>query len=139
MLARLLNVSVDHLLDEAETTERPAIREMYSLAAYGQGCKKVKKDRLVRQKFPDSRIYTLFAQQQRTGSEARGVLAQDCCTSGKQTADKTFYLVEKEGARLLVTVSDTFLEIRRLERDMHYDDFQMNGWHFIKSNYELTE
>ncbi len=138
-LARLLNVSVDHLLDETETAETPVIREIYSLAACGQGCKKVKKDRLVRRKFPDSRIYTLFAQQERTGSEARGVLAQDCCTGSKQTEDKAFYLVEKEGLRQLVAVSDTFLEIRRLDCEMQCDDFQMDGWHFIRSNYELLE
>ena len=43
ILARLLNVSVDHLLDETQTVEDPVIRETYQLSAYGYGCKKVKK------------------------------------------------------------------------------------------------
>ena len=37
ILARLLNVSVDHLLDESKTVEESVIRENYALAAYGYG------------------------------------------------------------------------------------------------------
>ena len=48
ILARLLNVSVDHLLDETQTVENSVIRENYALAAYGYGCKRMKKDRVVR-------------------------------------------------------------------------------------------
>ena len=33
ILARLLNVSVDHLLDETQTVEDPVIRETYKLYA----------------------------------------------------------------------------------------------------------
>ena len=35
VLARLLNVSVDHLLDETQTVDELVIRETYQLAAYG--------------------------------------------------------------------------------------------------------
>ena len=38
ILARLLNVSVDYLLDETEESENPVIRETYQLAGYGYGC-----------------------------------------------------------------------------------------------------
>jgi transcriptional regulator with XRE-family HTH domain len=54
ILARLLNVSVDYLLDETEESENPVIRETYQLADYGYGCGRVKKDRVVREKFPDA-------------------------------------------------------------------------------------
>ena len=37
VLARLLNVSVDHLLDETQTVDELVIRETYQLAAYGEG------------------------------------------------------------------------------------------------------
>lgn len=55
VLARLLNVSVDHLLDE-ESTESPVIRESYQLAAYGYGCKSLMKNRVIRERFPDAAI-----------------------------------------------------------------------------------
>lgn len=142
ILARLLNVSVDHLLDEAETTKATVIREPYCLAAYGRGCRKIKKDRMVREKFPNSTIYTLLARQERTGLEAQGGITQDCCTSAEETtrqADKAFYLVEKEEKQLLVTVTDTFVEVRRLEQTLKDSHFQMDGWHFIKCNYALAE
>lgn len=142
ILARLLNVSVDHLLDEAETTKATVIREPYCLAAYGRGCRKIKKDRMVREKFPNSTIYTLLARQERTDLEAQGGITQDCCTSAEEAtrqADKAFYLVEKDGKQLLVTVTDTFVEVRRLEQTLKDSHFQMDGWHFIKCNYALAE
>ena len=51
ILARLLNVSVDYLLDETKTAE-PVFRESYNPASYGYGCSKIRKDRVVRDKFP---------------------------------------------------------------------------------------
>ena len=123
ILARLLGVSVDYLLDEAESAEKTVIREFYSLAACIPGCKRVKKDHLVRNKFRDAKVYPLYAQQDRD-------------TSAFQPTDQMFYLVEKEEKRLLVTVTDTCIEIRRLEQNC--DEFQLDGRQFIKSNYELT-
>lgn len=134
ILARLLGVSVDYLLDEAETGEESVIRELYSLASCGQGCKKVKKDRFVREKFPDAKIYPLYAQQDTEDAPARAWSASDC-TKGMETPHNAFYLVEKEEKRLLLTVTDTHLEIRSLEQDS--DQFSVDGWNFIKSNYEL--
>ena len=48
ILARLLHVSLDRLLDDSEDVDASVIREPYNLIAYGSGCKKVKKDRVVR-------------------------------------------------------------------------------------------
>ena len=68
-LARLLNVSVDHLLDEGKTADGMVIRESYSLAAWGRGCKRVKKDRFIREKFPDARIHRLLGRMELTREE----------------------------------------------------------------------
>ena len=62
-LARLLNVSVDHLLDDGEPAGISVIRENYNLDAYGYGCSRLKKDRVVREKYPDSAIYPLLVRQ----------------------------------------------------------------------------
>lgn len=140
VLARLLNVSVDHLLDEAEATEDLVIREPYHLAAYGRGCKKVKKDRVVREKFPGAKIYTLFGRQELMNLESLAGNVPDCRTSAQdlvKNTDKAFYLVEKDERQFLVTVTDAFLEIRLLEQPLRGNAFSFDGWNFIKYNFEI--
>ena len=141
VLARLLNVSVDHLLDEAEVGDELVIREHYNIAAYGRGCKKVKKDRVVRDKFPDAKIYTLFGRQELVNLEQFADNVPDCRTSTQdlmKNTDKEFYLIEKENRQFFVTVTDTFVEIRPLEQPLCDNSFSIDGWNFIKSNYEIT-
>ncbi|MBQ8359531.1 MAG: helix-turn-helix domain-containing protein [Oscillospiraceae bacterium] len=140
ILARLLSVSVDRLLDEAEATDEAMIREFYNLAAYGRGCKKVKKDRVVRDKFPDAKIYSLFGRQELMDLELFADSAPDCRTSPQdliKNADKAFYLIEKEDRQFFVTVTDTFVEIRPLEQPLQSNSFTIDGWNFIKCNYEI--
>lgn len=140
ILARLLSVSVDQLLDEGEAADAPVIREPYNLAAYGRGCKKVKKDRVVGEKFPGARIYTLYGRQELTNPEPLADREPDCRTSAwdpMNNTDKAFYLIEKESRQFFVTVSDAFVEIRPLEQPLQDNRFSIDGWHFIKSNYEI--
>ena len=140
ILARLLNVSVDHLLDEEETADELIIREPYNLAAYGYGCNKVKKDRVVRDKFPDAAIYPLLGQQDVASLELHVDNTPDCRSNPLdrvKNTDKAFYLIEKDCQKLLVTVTDAFIEIRPMERPLQSNSFSIDGWHFIKSNYEI--
>ena len=140
ILARLLNVSVDHLLDETQTVDEPVIRENYQLAAYGYGCKKLKKDRVVRSKFPDAVIYPLLGRQEIVDMEALGDCAPDCHTNPMDQAkntEKAFYLVEKAGRQLFVMLTDAFIEIRPLEQPLQGNSFSVDGWNFIKCNYEI--
>ena len=140
VLARLLNVSVDHLLDETQTVDELVIRETYQLAAYGYGCKKVKKDRVVRSKFPDAVIYPLLGRQELENINLLLDITADCRISPvdlmKQT-DKSFYLIEKENRQFLVTVTDVFVETRPLESPVQGNHFRIDGWNFIKCNYEI--
>ena len=141
VLARLLNVSVDHLLDEANETEGPVIREAYNLAAYGYGCKKVKKDRVVRDKFPDATIYTLLGRQALAELERFADVAPDCRTNPQdmlKNTDKAFYLIEKSAQQFFVIVTDGFIEIKPLEQPLDGNSFTIDGWNFIKCNYEIA-
>ena len=141
ILARLLSVSVDQLLDDTDATDELVIREAYSLAAYGKGCKKVKKDRVVREKFPDGKIYTLFGRQELMDLDRCSGSAPDCRTNPQdliKNTDKAFYLIEKENRQFFVTVTDTFVEIRPLEQPLQGNSFTVDGWNFIKCNYELS-
>ena len=147
MLAKLLNVSVDSLLDEQQPAQPAAIREPYSLAALGRGCKKVKKDRLMRQRFPEGRIYTLLGRLELTRAEkivdnALGFLTEapfgvpEFINSVKNL-DKEFYLVELGEEQYFVTVTDEFLETRLLEQKMTESNFRLGDWNFIRCHYEV--
>ena len=147
LLARLLNVSVDHLLDEDSSAEGLVLREPYELASYGRGCKKVKKDRLMREKFPGARIYTLLGRQELTKAEKIVDNALGWLTTapfgvpefinGVKNLDKEFYLVEKDGRQFFVTVTDTFVQTCPMEQPLCGSRFTLDGWSFIKCNYEI--
>ena len=142
ILARLLNVSVDDLLDETKTVEGPVIREPYQLAAYGYGCRKVKKDRVVRSKFPDAVIWPLLARQEPVDLGALAGSVPDCRNGAPdrvKNTDRAFYLLEKDGRQFLVTVTDAYVEIRPLEGPPEGSSFRFNGWSFIKCNYEIEK
>lgn len=65
----MLNVSIDYLLDNGESIDELVMREPYNLAEYGKGGKGKRKDRAVRDKFPDAEIYTLLREQKLTKGE----------------------------------------------------------------------
>ena len=140
VLARLLHVSVDYLLDEAETGEGLVIRESFRLEDYGYGCKKVKKDRVVREKFPDATIWPLLGQQELAYREPPGECIRDCRSSlpdRRKPADRAFYLIEKDGRQLVATVTDAYVETRPLEEAPEGSSFSFGGWNFIRCNYEI--
>ena len=56
-LATLLNVSIDYLLDNGDPIDSGIIQEPYNLSDYGRGSKKKKKDRVIREKYPDKTIW----------------------------------------------------------------------------------
>ena len=142
MLSRLLNVSIDYLLDEGQLGVTSVIRENYNLVAYGYGCNKVKKDRVVREKYPDARIYPLLGRQDPASMDQFSEYPSDCRSNPgdrwKQT-DKSFYLIEKENRQFLVTVTDAYVETRPMEHALQENNFRFDGWNFIKCNYELEK
>ena len=140
LLARLLSTSLDRLLDDAEEADESVIREKYNLSAYGPGCKKVKKDRVVRERFPNAKIYTLLAQQELTELKRFSDNVTDCHTTVDELikdVNKSFYLIEIDGRQLFVTLTDSFIETRPLEQPLESNSFSIDGWNFIKYNYEI--
>lgn len=132
VLARLLNTSVDYLLDEGQSAEQSVICEAYNLHSYGRGCKKVKKDRVVREKFPDARICALLGRRELTPSMDKVERV-----SNNPNADKEFYLVEYDGRQFFVTITDTVVQTKALEVPITDNQFSLDGWDFIKCNYEV--
>lgn len=148
ILSRLLNVSVDSLLNDSADTESAAFRQPINLAAYGRGCKKVKKDRLMREKFPDAAICTLLGrpelnQEDRIVDSTLGFLTPGPFGAPEfmksvRNIDKDFYLVEQEREQFFVTVTDSYLEIRPLDRMRTEKTFRLGSWTFVRRDY-LTE
>jgi len=141
-VSRHLGISVDSLLDDE--TESAVVRKPYNLSACGQGCKKVKKDRMMRREFPDGKICALFgrpilAAGERVTPGALGDLTPTSCSAPEfmKSKDKEFYLVEQEDLQLFVTVTDSALEIRLLTPKQTGKTFQLGNWAFIRGN-DLT-
>ena len=140
LLGQLLNISLDRLLDDGEETEESVIREKYNLVACGPGCKKVKKDRVVRERFPNAKIFTLLGRQELTELKRFADHVTDC----RRTVDeimkdvsKSFYLVEMDGRQLFVTLTDSYIETRPLNQTLANNSFSVDGWNFIKYHYEI--
>lgn len=148
LLSRLLHVSVDSLLDTGRDAGSPVIREAINLSAYGRGCKKVKKDRLMREKFPDAKICTLLGRPDLL--EEDGILDSTLgfltpvpfgtpeFVKSVRDMDKDFYLVERDSDQFFVTVSDRFLEIRPFDQPQSRKSFRLGNWVFILGAF-LTE
>lgn len=140
-ISTLLGVSIDYLLDNDASMDRTLIRESFDLAAYGGGLKKAKKDRLMREKYPQAVISTLLGKPMLTKSEkvidnALGFLTNapfgipDLINQMKNL-DKEFYLVERSGTQFLVMVTDKFIESRPLREPVSGKRFKLDGWEFI--------
>mgnify|MGYP005812828111 FL=1 len=148
-LAQLLNVSVDYLLDDGEVIDEVVMREPYNLSDYGKGIKKKKKDRVIREKFPDAEIHTLLGKLKLTKSEKVIDNLLGCFTDAPfgtpelinsfKNMDKEFYLVEKDGKQFLVTITDEFVETRQLAKRITAEKFEIGNWKFTKCAYEVKE
>lgn len=142
MLSRLLNISVDSLLDDSAEAKSAVIRESINLAAYGRGCKKVKKDRMMREKFPDASICTLLGRPELTESD--GILDSTLgfltpvpfgmpeFMKSVRDIDKDFYLVEQNCEQFFVTVTDGYLEIHSLIHRQTAKTFKLGNWLFVR-------
>ena len=146
-LASFLNVSVDYLLDDGERIDELVTREAYDLTSYGKGSKKKKKDRVIREKFPDAEIYTLLGNLKLTKSEkvidnllgffTDAPFRTPELINSFKNIDKEFYLVARDGNQFLVTVTDEFIETRKLTKPITADKFEIGNWKFTKCKYEV--
>ena len=142
MLARLLNVSVDQLLDEGEASALSVIRENYDLFTLGYGCSKIKKDRLIREKYPDATIIPLQGRRDPVDLRSFSGRQADCRADpvvSLKNGDRAFYLVEKDQRQFLITVTDHYVETRPLETPVKENRFCLNDWQFVKCNYEIEK
>ncbi len=123
-LSKLLNVSLDQLLDDGSGIDLNVIKEEIDLKAYGKGIKKKRKDRIVRAKYPDAQIFALLPEKVLTKSEKTvdnllgwltdaGFGIPDLLNSVKLAA-KEYYLVVQNDSQYLVSIGDEWMETRRM-------------------------
>ena len=147
LLSRILNVSIDYLLDDGEATDINVIREAYSLSDYDLKNKSRIKNQVVREKFPNAEIYPLLAELKLKKSEKvidnlLGFLTDapfgvPQLINSAKNMDKAFYLAEENGKEYLIMITDEFVESRQLAKPVLKDKFEIGEWKFRKCKYKV--
>lgn len=126
LLAQLLNVSVDYLLDDGGEIDINVIRETIDLSRYGKALiKKKRTDRLMLEKYPSAEIRTLLPQRKKDKVDKAFDFFIDfftplCGFSDLQNSIKLlgteYYLVNKENLQFFVAVNykEGYMESRRM-------------------------
>ena len=141
-LAALLGVSVDYLLDDEMQLSDSVIRESYDLSMYGKGLRKTRKDRLMRERFPEARLITLIPYPVLTKKEKiLDNLLAFFTDAGfgipelihmLRNLDREYYLVEDGGNQYMVMVTDEFIETRRMPEPVTDKKFIIGDWKFVQ-------
>lgn len=123
VLAALLQVSIDWLLDDGAEAVGFAVREAIVLADYGKGMKKQKSDRAIKAKYPDADIHLLMPKIKPSKAEKIldnvfgwltpiGFGVPDMVNALKIPG--YYYLVSVNDRKILAVVTDTYIESRAL-------------------------
>lgn len=139
-IAYILDVSIDYLLDDGSRLDLTVMREAIDLSKYGKGRKKVIKDKVVRDKYPNAEIMTLIAEEKRTKAEKAVDTAVFLLTplmdvikfaKGLNHLDKEFYLVHQDEKQYLVIVTNEFIESRQLTQPITDKKFEIGDFKFV--------
>lgn len=148
-LSKLLNISIDYLLDSRESIDLSIMREeinlddyTYSLKIKGRWGKKTgKKDMIVIKKYPNAEIHCLAGKQILTRGEkitdnVIGFLTDapfgiPDFLNGIKNLDKEFYLVNQSDKQFLVIVTDKFIESRQLAEKITDKKFAIGSFSFV--------
>lgn len=139
-VSALLQVSADYLLDDGAAETKYVLREAVDLSKYGKGRKKAKRDRVVREKYPDAEIYTLLPRQKYTKADTAvdwavgllgGVFGVPAVVHGfRLAAAGEYYLAICGEKQLLVVVSDEHIESRELVQRVGKNKFETDDIRF---------
>ena len=148
-LSKLLNISIDYLLDSGEKIDLSVMREPINLDDYnytrrlkGRWSKKAgKKDMVVIEKYPNAEIHSLLGKKILTKEEkitdnAIGFLTDAPfgipeLLNGIKNTDKEFYLVNQSDKQFFVIVTDEFIESRQLAEKITDKKFAIGNFSFI--------
>lgn len=148
-LSKLLDESVDYLLDDENALDLSVIREPIDLTGEKGLIKKAKaKDALVKQKFSEYVVYPLSATKKLSKAEKLRDEAMTwftaflpgigCFDSGTdivnavQNLNNTFYLAENDKKQFFIVVSDEFMEIRQVASRITGKKFEVGDFKLVK-------
>ena len=140
VISKLLNVSIDYLVDDGTELDMSVIRESIDLTVYGKGRKKVLKDKAIRDKYPNATIMTLLAEPKLTKGEKAVDIAIflltpliDMVKLSKQinNVDNEFYLIEQGEQQYLAVVTSEFIESRKLAKKISSKKFEIGDYKFL--------
>lgn len=147
-LSKLLDISIDYLLDSEENIDLSVMREEINLNGYsytrkikGRWNKKAgKKDMIVREKYPEAEIHCLvgkrlFSKEEKITDTAIGWLTTapfgiPDFINGIKNVDKEFYLVNQADKQFFVIVTDEFIESRQLREKITTEKFEIGDISF---------
>lgn len=150
VISKVLNVSIDFLLDDDEVLDKTVIKEQINLDDYvKEGKLRSKKDAVVYSKYPNAEITPLFAKKKSTkGQKVFGELLGWLTDAPfgtdevfNQIADihKAYYLVKQEGVEMLVTVTEDFIESKVMAKKIVGDKFEIGEYKYQKAVYKVEK
>lgn len=143
-ISTLLNVSIDYLLDNGQDMDTFVIREPIDLS---KGKKNIKTN-IVLEKYPDAEIWSLIAKQKLTRSEKvidnvlgfvfNGPFGMPDLANEMKNMDKSFYLVHTEKSQYFVTVTNEYMESRKISIPILARTFEIGNMKFTKCRYKVN-
>lgn len=150
MISKVLNVSIDFLLDDEATLNETVIREQINLDDYiKEGKLRNKKDAVIYAKYPNAEIIPLLAKkkstkEQKVFGELLGWLSDAPFGTDEvinQIADmhNAYYLIQQEDKQLFVTVTDEFIESKVLAKNITENKFEIGEYKYQKAAYRVEK
>ena len=150
MISKVLNVSIDFLLDDEDILDKAVIKEQINLDDYvKEGKLRSKKDAVVYAKYPNADIVPLLAKKKSTkGQKVFGELLGWLTDAPfgtdelfNQIADvhNAYYLVHQEDMQIFVTVTEDFMESKVLAKKITEDKFEIGNYKYRKAAYRVEK
>ena len=150
MISKVLNVSIDFLLDEEDVLDKTVIKEQINLDDYvKEGKLRSKKDAVVYAKYPNTDITPLLAKKKSTkGQKVFGELlgwltdapfGTDEVFNQIADAHNSYYMVQQDDKQIFVTVTDEFMESRIMAKKITGNKFEMGDYKFQMAVYKVEK
>lgn len=150
MISKVLNVSIDFLLDDEDILDKTVIKEQINMEDYvKEGKLRSKKDAVVYAKYPNANITPLLAKKKSTkGQKMFGELlgwltdapfGTDEIFNQIADAHNSYYMVQQDDKQIFVTVSDEFIESRIMAKKITGNKFEMGDYKFQMAVYKVEK
>lgn len=149
-ISKLLNVSIDYLLDDGSSMDKSTIREAIDFSLYNkQGKLRCKQDVVVYEKYPESDIWPLIPREKTTKAEKIidniiGVFTDAPFGIPDLIHDinnmkNHYYLINKGNKQFFVMIGEDFIESSEVSNIITEKKFHRGNMIFKVCNYKLKK